>query len=48
VVKPPGRGRGFWAGAPSVIYDPEEKKFYLYYRLRKPVGEGMDLSYFNE
>ncbi len=40
IVDPPGRKRGFWAGAPSVIYDPEDKEFYLYYRLRKPVGEG--------
>lgn len=40
VVEPPGREKGFWAGAPSVIYDPEEKEFLLYYRLRKPVGEG--------
>jgi len=40
VVKAPGRGKGFWAGAPSAFYDYELKKFFLYYRLRKPRGKG--------
>ena len=42
IVEPLNPGRGWWAGAPSVIYDESEKAFYLYYRLRKPreLGRG--------
>ena len=40
IAEPPGSGPGYWAGAPSVIYDDERKKFYLYYRLRWPRGKG--------
>ncbi|MEA3407294.1 MAG: hypothetical protein U9R48_04350 [Chloroflexota bacterium] len=36
IKEPPGEGRGYWVGAPSVLYDDETKKFYLYYRIRKP------------
>ncbi|MGC8890020.1 MAG: hypothetical protein ACP5PC_04870 [bacterium] len=36
VANPPDRGIGFWAGASSILYDEEDKKFYLYYRLRRP------------
>jgi len=36
IIKPLGKGKGYWAGAPSVIYDDEKKAFYLYYRLRRP------------
>ncbi|MEW6360293.1 MAG: hypothetical protein AB1696_28425 [Planctomycetota bacterium] len=36
VIEPLGKGEGYWAGAPSAMYDDETKKFYLYYRLRKP------------
>ncbi|MFP3895332.1 MAG: hypothetical protein ACLFV5_00635 [Anaerolineales bacterium] len=36
IMAPPGKGRGYWVGAPSVLYDDETKKFYLYYRVRKP------------
>jgi hypothetical protein len=36
IVRPPGQGDGYWAGAPSVVYDAERARFYLYYRLRKP------------
>ena len=36
VLEPPGKSSGYWVGAPSVIYDEEVSKFYLYYRLRKP------------
>lgn len=36
IVSPPGEGKGYWAGAPSVLYDAETSRFYLYYRLRKP------------
>jgi hypothetical protein len=35
-----GESQGYWAGAPSVWFDPEEARFYLYYRLRRPVGQG--------
>lgn len=40
VVEPPGRGMGFWAGAPSVLHDGEN--FYLYYRLRSPRERGFE------
>lgn len=40
IVESPGRGRGYWAGAPSVLYDQDRKLFYLSYRLRKPLDEG--------
>ena len=40
LVEPLGRGPGWWAGAPSVLYDHRENVFYLYYRLRKPRGMG--------
>ena len=36
IIKPLGKGKGYWAGAPSAMYDEDVKKFYLYYRLRKP------------
>ena len=36
IMEPPGGGVGYWAGAPSVLYDEEVSKFYLYYRLRRP------------
>ncbi len=44
VREPLGEGAGWWAGAPSCIYDPGDRKFYLYYRLRKPreLGRGVD------
>ena len=38
VVEPPGRGEGYWAGAPSVVVEGGE--FWLAYRLRRPVDEG--------
>ncbi|RMD90268.1 MAG: hypothetical protein D6813_09405 [Calditrichaeota bacterium] len=40
VKEPPGISEGYWVGAPSVLFDPESKKFYLYYRLRWPRGVG--------
>ncbi len=36
IIKSPGKGPGYWAGAPSVYFDSTERKFYLSYRLRKP------------
>jgi len=43
VREPLGRGRGWWAGAPSAVYDDEAGRFYLYYRYRKPreLGRGV-------
>ena len=38
VVEPLNSGEGWWAGAPSALYDPESETFYLYYRLRRPRG----------
>ncbi|MBI3969708.1 MAG: hypothetical protein HY332_00345 [Chloroflexi bacterium] len=40
VVGPPGDGPGFWAGAPSALRDPVEGRFYLSYRLRRPLRQG--------
>jgi len=36
IIAPAGPGEGNWAGAPSVVHDPETGLFYLYYRVRKP------------
>ena len=36
VLSPAGEGSGYWVGAPSVLYDAEAGRFYLYYRVRKP------------
>ena len=42
VADPLGSGKGWWAGAPSALFDAEKKLFYLSYRLRKPreLGRG--------
>ena len=40
VVDPPGKTSGFWAGAPSAVYDEERQRFLLSYRLRKPLEQG--------
>jgi len=42
VVEPLGAERGWWAGAPSALYDPDSSKFYLYYRVRRPRGIAPD------
>ena len=39
VRQPPGEGKGNWAGAPSAFYDDEQERFFLSYRLRKPLTE---------
>lgn len=36
IMEPPEEERGYWVGAPSVLYDEETKQFYLYYRIREP------------
>ena len=38
VIAPPGTGQGYWAGAPSSVWDGSH--VYLAYRLRRPLGEG--------
>jgi hypothetical protein len=40
VRQPPGEGKGNWAGAPSAFFDEEAGRFFLSYRLRKPLTEG--------
>ncbi len=40
ILKPPGEGEGYWVGAPSILYDDDNSRFYLYYRRRKPRGMG--------
>lgn len=39
VAEPPGGGYGYWAGAPSAIFDVESGRFYCYYRARWPLGD---------
>jgi hypothetical protein len=36
VVEPLGEGEGFWVGACSVVFDPSDQTYYLYYRAREP------------
>ena len=38
VREPVGSGQGYWAGAPSVYYDPVQEQVYLLYRIRRPRG----------
>jgi len=40
VVEPLTREKGWWAGAPSVIYDDRRGRFLISYRLRKPLDLG--------
>lgn len=40
ILEPPGEGEGHWVGAPSILYDNDSNKFYLYHRRRKPRGMG--------
>ncbi|MGD9498158.1 MAG: hypothetical protein AB7Y46_17790, partial [Armatimonadota bacterium] len=44
VRAPLDAGPGWWAGAPSALYDEQSGRFYLYYRLRKPreLGRGVE------
>jgi hypothetical protein len=39
VAEPPGAGYGFWAGAPSALFDPDSGRFYCYLRKRWPLGD---------
>ncbi len=36
IREPLAAGPGYWAGAPTVQYDPVNERFYLFYRLRQP------------
>jgi hypothetical protein len=40
VREPEGKGFGFWAGGHSVCFDPESGRFYMFYRVRRPRGQG--------
>jgi hypothetical protein len=40
IAEPPGGGYGYWAGAPSAVYDRLAGRFYLYYRVRQPLAKG--------
>ncbi len=40
VFEPEGKGPGNWVGAPKVVYDSDNDKFYMYHRVRKPLGKG--------
>ena len=44
VIAPPGIGPGWWAGACSVVYEQDRRRFLLYYRLRKSreLGRGVE------
>ncbi|MGH2353944.1 MAG: hypothetical protein ACRDJN_20255, partial [Chloroflexota bacterium] len=44
IVEPTGQGSGYWVGAPGAVYDPESRRFYLYYRVRVPreLGRGIE------
>jgi hypothetical protein len=42
VIEPAGNEPGWWAGAPSALYDEESARFYLYYRIRRPRGIAPD------
>ena len=44
VVAPTGAGSGYWVGAPSVAYDPDNVRFLLSYRVRVPreLGRGVE------
>ena len=40
VFEPEGTGYGYWVGGHNVVFDPNEEKLYLYYRVRHPLGKG--------
>ncbi len=45
VLEPLEAGNGHWVGAPCVLYLPDEKAFYLYYRRRRPRGQEPDRGF---
>jgi hypothetical protein len=38
IREPIGKEKGYWAGAPGVYYAPDERAWYLTYRIRRPRG----------
>lgn len=42
VREPVAVGPGWWAGAPGVFYERDERAFYLTYRVRRPRGVALD------
>lgn len=38
IMEPLQAGQGYWAGAPHVLHDAEQGRFYLYVRIRRPRG----------
>ncbi len=41
VKEPAGRGKGYWVGAPSAVYDGDARCFYLFWRERVPGERGI-------
>lgn len=39
IFNPEGKGPGFWIGAPTIIWDKETNKYFLYVRVRNPRPE---------
>ncbi|MBV9281842.1 MAG: hypothetical protein JOZ41_17325 [Chloroflexi bacterium] len=42
ILEPERAGRGYWVGAPGILYDPPERCWWLTYRRRRPRGENPD------
>lgn len=40
IFEPEAEGHGHWVGGAGAYYDPEDERFYLYHRIRSPLGEG--------
>lgn len=40
IFGPENEGYGNWVGGMDVVYDPDTKKFYMFYRIRYPLGKG--------
>jgi hypothetical protein len=41
-MEPLSDGAGSWVGCPTVLYEPDDRRFWLSYRHRRPRGEGAD------
>lgn len=40
IFEPESKGYGNWIGGHGAVYDPDTDRFYLYHRVRSPLGEG--------
>lgn len=40
IFEPEAKGYGYWVGGHDVVFDPDDGKFYLFCRIRKPLGKG--------